>query len=171
MEVLLGSLALSLRSAGDKEDAHAQPLRLLIKPQSSRNGWSLGRIDPGVEDGAVVCEAGLLHLLVVGERGLVDVQHQCQFFLGAAVCRAVAQIRDGLIRLMVQVFGVAAAFAGAFVILLELGLQRIQVGDALAGRVRAHPAGRLRCRLLRNQINRAKTKPENRSENHQLLFH
>jgi hypothetical protein len=56
----------------------------------------------------------------------------------------VAQQGDGALRLMVLVFGVAAALAGTFVVLAELILEVVKICNALGGGVDAYPAGGLR---------------------------
>jgi len=61
----------------------------------------------------------------------------------SAAPNAGAQEGDGPIRLAVQILCVAAAYAGAFVVLLELSFEIVKVCDALRGRVGAHPWGRL----------------------------
>ena len=59
-----------------------------------------------------------------------------------------AQEGDGSIRLMVLIFGVAAALASTFVVLLELLLEDVEIGDALGGRVDTDSVYRLRGWLL-----------------------
>lgn len=93
-----------------------------------------------------------------------------------AVGGAGAQYRDGTVRLMIQVFGVAAASAGTFVVLPELVLEDVEVGDALSGRVDADTdgglrRGRLLRRLLRGKAERGKKDGNDRCENCELLFH
>ena len=128
-----------------------------------------------MEDGAVIGEVGLDHFVVVGERGLVDVQYERQFFIGAAMGGASAQEGDGPIRLMVLIFGVAAAGASTFVILLELLFEGVEVGDALGGRVDADPAGGLDGGLLRwllsGEAERRKKDGGDCRKNCELLFH
>ena len=57
----------------------------------------------------------------------------------------VAQQGDGALRLMVLVFGVAAALAGTFVILPELFLEGVKICNALGGLVDADTDGGLLC--------------------------
>jgi hypothetical protein len=88
---------------------------------------------------------------------------------------ASAQEGDGPIRLMVLIFGVAAAGAGTFVILLELLFEAVEIGDALGGSVDADPADGLGGGLLRwllsGEAERRKKDGKDRRKNCELLFH
>ena len=115
-------------------------MRFVEEPQGARNGRGLCSLDPRVEITLYISEAGLVEFLVVRQRGLIDVEHYGEFFVGPLVGKSPVQKSDGAVRLQIEIVRVAAAGAGTVVILTQLLPEDIDVGDAFGPSVFASSA-------------------------------
>jgi len=111
-----------LAPSSDEEDANALTLCFAVKTQCAWDRRVLSCIFLGVERFGVVAVIGICHLLVIGQSGFVDVEHQCKFLLMASPGNAARKKIDCELCLVVKILGVTSARTGTCIIALELEL-------------------------------------------------